>query len=276
MRWFEPVVFVGALTLGSSALAVEPSPSAFVAAVDRAIEANRLIQAETMLERKDVLLPEQDRARLVASLLLAQRNNAEASKRFEALVAVQPGDCRLQAGAGIAALRLGRDKDAEPKLRAATAACPDDAQTWGALAIIEDKAGRWDLSDAAYARAIALSKDDPALLNNAGVSLMSRRRYVEAMRLFRQALLIDPANERAKNNLDIARVASGERPDFDSEEDSRRRAERLNNAGYAALLAGDDGAATSYFDEAIKVNPFRFDVAEANLKGASEGARAIP
>lgn len=270
--------FTVVLLLGFAGAAngAEPSSADPVAAIDRAIAGDRLIQAGAMLDRKDLQLPAQERARLVASLLLAHRQDAQALKLFEAALAQQPQDCRLQAGAGIAALRLGRDKDAELRLRESTAACPDNAETWGALAVVEDKGGRWDLSAAAYARAIALSKDDPALLNNAGVSLMSQRRYAEAIRLFRQALLIDPANAHARNNLDIARVASGERPDFESEEDSGRRADRLNNAGYAALLAGDAAAATSYFDEAIKVNPFRFDVAEINLRGASEDARAAP
>lgn len=270
--------FTVALLLGFAGAVhgAEPQLADPVAAIDRAIAGNRLIQAGAMLDRKDLALPAQERTRLVASFLLARHHDAEALKLFEAALAAQPEDCRLQGGAGIAALRLGRDKDAELRLRASTAACPDNADTWGALAVVEDKGGRWDLSTVAYARAIALSKDDPALLNNAGVSLISQRRYAEAIRLFRQTLVIDPTNEHARNNLDIARVAFGERPDFEAEIDSGRRAERLNNAGYTALLAGDAAAATSYFDEAIKVNPFRFDVAETNLKGASKDARAAP
>lgn len=272
-----PVRFLcaAALAFSANAHAAELSGAGFVAAVDRAIEANRLIQAEAMLERTDIAIDASDRARLEASLLLALRRDADAASRFARLLEQSPNDCRLQAGAGIAALRLGRTAEAEPELKAATAACPDRAEAWGALAVLEDKQGRWDRSDAAYARAIALSKDNPALLNNAGVSLMARKRFGDAIRLFRQALLLDPSNTRARNNLDIAQVAGGERPSFDAEEDSQRKAERLNNAGYAALLAGDDTAATSYFDEAIRTNPFRFDTAEANLKGA-EALQATP
>jgi Tfp pilus assembly protein PilF len=144
------------------------------------------------------------------------------------------------------------------------------------LAVLEDKAGRWDRSADAYAHAIAITRDDPALLNNAGVSLMRQKRFAEAIRLFQQVLLLDPENERARNNLDIARVAGGERPSFDAEEGSLRRAERLNNAGYAALLAGDDAAASQYFADAIKTNPFAFSTAEANLQDASAHAQATP
>lgn len=260
----------------AAAQAAERIAPDFVAAIDRAIAADRLIQAEAMLVRKDLPLPETERGRLGASLLLARRQDAQAYKRFEALLAGQPSDCRLQSGAGIAALRLGRDADAAPRLHAATAACPGDAKAWGALAVLEDKAARWDRSADAYARAIAITPDDPALLNNAGVSLMRQKRFGEALRLFRQVLLIDPDNERAKNNLDIAQVTGGERPSFDAEDDSRRRAERLNNAGYAALLAGDEAAATGYFAEAIKTNPFRFTTAEANLNDASAKASGAP
>jgi Flp pilus assembly protein TadD len=269
---FAPAFLAAALALSGIARSAELPAESFASAIERAIDANRLIQAEAMLDRTDIVLSAQQRQRLEALLLLAMHRDAEALSRFAVLIPQLPDDCRLQAGAGIAALRLGRMQEAEPKLLAATVACPDRSDAWGALAVLEDKEGRWDRSTAAYSRAIALSADDPALLNNAGVSMLSRQRYGDAVRLFRQALLLDPANERAKNNLDIARVASGERPSFDAEDDSRRRAERLNNAGYAALLAGDDIAATGYFDEAIRTNPFRFDTAEANLKGASDAA----
>jgi len=277
MARFVPAFLAAALLLPSIANGAELPVESFVSAIERAIDANRLIQAGAMLNRTDVALATPQRQRLEALLLLAQHRDAEALDRFDALLAQLPGDCRLQAGAGIAALRLGRMPEAEPKLLAATAACPDRSEAWGALAVLEDKAGRWNRSTTAYSRAIALSADDPALLNNAGVSLLSQQRYGDAIRLFQQALLLDPADKRAKNNLDIARVANGERPSFDGEEDSLRRAERLNNAGYAALLAGDDIAATGYFDEAIKINPFRFDTAETNLKSASDAAaRATP
>lgn len=274
MRTLALVALLGLCV--TSARATEAVTPDFTTAIDRAITADRLIQAEAMLARKDVVLPEPERGRLVASLLLARHRDDEALKRFQTLLAAKPDDCRLQAGAGIAALRLDRVAEAEPGLRAATSACPGDAKAWGALAVVEDKVGHWDRSADAYARAIAITPDDPALLNNAGVSLMRQKHFAEAIRLFRQVLLLDPGNERAKNNLDIARVTGGERPSFDAEEDSRQRAERLNNAGYAALLAGDDAAAVGYFAQAIKTNPFRFATAEANLDDASVKASATP
>jgi len=266
----RPSLLVLAL-LGCATLApaAELTGASFTAAVERAIAGHRLLQAEAMLDRTDVAIDGQDRARLIASLLLAQHHDQAASARFEALLKQQPGDCRLQSGAGIAALRLNQAETAEARLNAAVAACPGDADAWSALAIIDDKAGRWELSAAAYAKAIALKKDDPALLNNAGVSMLAQRRYAEAARLFRQALVLDPSNQRAKNNLDIAQVSAGARPSFDAEENSRTRAERLNNAGYAALLAGDDKAAAEYFAEAIRDNPFQFETAEANLSNVA-------
>jgi Flp pilus assembly protein TadD len=269
---FSIAAIMAIVALPSMATAAEIQERSFIAAIDRAIANGRLIQAEAMLAKADMPLATPDRARLEATLLLAQHRDHEASARFEALLAGQSGkDCRVQSGAGIAALRLGDAKSAEPRLRAAVAACPDAADAWGALAVLEDQAGHWDRSAAAYARAIVLTPDDPALLNNAGVSMLAQRRIADAERRFRQALMIDPGNERAKNNLDIAGVTGGGRPSFDSEADSRNRAERLNNAGYAALLAGDDVGAAEYFSEAIKVSPVRFVTAEANL-AREEGA----
>lgn len=267
MRGFKIIVAVAAaLRLSQLVHAAELPQQSFVAAVDRAITGGRLIQAEAMLSRADVSISDPDRSRLMATLLLARHHDREASAGFETLLTGQAAsDCRVQAGAGIAALRLGNVKAAEPRLRAATAACPNNGDAWGALAVLEDQAGHWSASAAAYDRALALRPDDAALINNAGMSLLAQRRFVDAERVFRRALAIDPGNERAKNNLDIARVSSGGRPTFDGEEDSLTRAERLNNAGYAALLAGDDKSAADYFAEAIKVSPYKFATAENNL-----------
>lgn len=273
MRRIGSMMLAVLLGLQAAMAVAEPADAVFVKATERAIAGGRLIQAEAMLGRSDTAIAAAERSRLEATLLLAQHRDHDALDRFQALLAQQPADCRLQTGAGIAALRLDQRQDAEPHLRAATTACPDRADAWGALAVLEDREQRWDLSRAAYAHAITLDRDSPALLNNAGVSLLAQKRFDEAGCMFKQVLLLDPADETAKNNLDIALVASGARPSFSAEDDSRRKAERLNNAGYAALLAGDSEAATNYFSDAVKTDPFRFETAETNLGDAMRSLR---
>ena len=131
-----------------------------------------------------------------------------------------------------------------------------------------DGSQHWGESADAYRRAIILDPENSALLNNAGVSMLNQGRSREAIDFFRQALALDPGDRRAANNLDIARIRSGERPSFGRDGGITARAERLNNAGYAALQAGDEDSASRYFREAISLYPFRFEAAETNLKGA--------
>jgi Tfp pilus assembly protein PilF len=266
---FASVVILAMLGVGQAALAAE-ADQAYVAAVDRALAGGRLVQAEAMLAREDIQLADPDRQRLTASLLLATHRDAEARSIFEAQLRQRPDDCRLQFGAGLAALRLGKTAEATSLLTKATSACPDNGKAWDAMAVIENKAGHWDAALAAHYRAIAIAPDDADILNNAGVSLLEQKKFAQAISLFKQALQRDPAHKRARNNLDIARVAGGEQPSFDQEDDSRRRAERLNNAGYAALLSGQQGVASRYFTQAIKTDPFRFETAEANLRSANQ------
>lgn len=267
-----PALLALILACLSAAAGAEPvvPDQKFAGAVERAIVGGRLIQAEAMLQKPGIDLGHADGRYLTALLALAQHHDGDAAVMFESLLVDHAGDCRFLAGAGIAALRRGRDELAGHRLEGAVAACPGRGEAWEALGILHDRAGRWDKSAEAYRRALALDAENPALLNNAGVSFLAQKRPAEAAGLFRQALALEPRDRRAANNLDIARVMLGERPMFEDDKDSTNRAARLNNAGYAALASGDDAAASRYFREAIKQFPFRFDTAEANLGRLAE------
>lgn len=270
-----PVLFLAALAAEpqpanvTEAAPAAPTAEQQVQSVERAIAGGRLIQAETMLERPIPGAPEDELVRLRAMLALALQRNVQAESLFAGLVARHPDDCRPRSGLGIATLRLGDAARAEPMLDQAVRECPKQAEAWAALAVARDMQGKWASSADAFSTAILLDPENGAMLNNAGVSLMKQGRFADAIPFFRQALAIDPSDLRAANNLDIARVQAGERPSFGRESSITERAERLNNAGYAALLAGDEDAATNYFRDAIKLYPFRFQAAEANLKSAS-------
>ncbi len=262
--------------LAVPAVAAEPqqlSEDRFVSAVERAIAGGRLVQADAMLAKMPAIAgPAMELLR--AALALARREDATAFAMYERIRTDNPGNCRVAVAAGIAALHLGRDADAEARLVPALSNCSDDANGWGALAMVRDRQGRWTESDSAYRKALALDPDSPGLLNNAGMSLLAQGHAHEAMSYFQQALSVAPANRRAANNLDIARVAAGERPQFDKDEDPTERAQRLNNAGFAALAGGDSESARRYFRQAIRDYPFRFDVAEANLEALTSKDRS--
>src|SRR5262249_5259611 len=80
---------------------------------------------------------------------------------------------------------------------------PKDATAWIGLAASYDRIGRFDLADRAYKRAIRLSGETTALLNNQGYSYMLRGKLVEARRKFLRAYEREPNNPTVINNLEL-------------------------------------------------------------------------
>jgi Flp pilus assembly protein TadD len=240
----------GAFAMSAAAWAADSSGPADPAAIEGAIAGGRLVQARAMIARVapgDPALP-----LLAAELALAERNDSVALAGFQALSPAAPEDCRINAGLGIAAARLGRDADALAPLEAATRLCPDRWHAWEALGVVHDRAGRFIDAERAYRTALATAGDRAGVLNNLGYSLILQRRSAEAVPLLREAARLAPDNERIANNLDIARAAAGDDLAGDLPgRGSSRWADRLNNAGYAAYLAGNAARAARYLSQAI-------------------------
>ena len=78
---------------------------------------------------------------------------------------------------------------------------PEDATAWIGLAASYDRIGRFDLADRAYAQAIRLVGETPAILNNEGYSYMLRGRLTEARKKLQEADKRDPNNPTILNNL---------------------------------------------------------------------------
>lgn len=236
--------------------------------IGAAISGGRLAQARAMIARADLAAPAMVDALplLTAELALAERHDQLAYTGFDALRAKRPDDCRVNEGFGLSALRLGRTADAGEALESATRTCPGRWRSWNALGIVHDRAGRWADSDNAYRMALQSTTDRARVLNNLGYSLILRRRPADAVAILREAATLAPQNERIANNLDIARAAAGEDliaqiPDRGSE----RWADRVNNAGYAALLAGKPRQAVRYLSEAVSTADMYPIRAAANL-----------
>jgi Flp pilus assembly protein TadD len=241
---------VAPFALSAAAWAADSTRPADPAAIEAVIAGGRLVQARAMIARVapvDPALP-----LLAAELALAERNDTIALVGFQALRAAAPEDCRINAGLGIAAARLSHDADALAPLEVATRLCPERWRAWEALGVVHDRAGRFADAERAYRAALATTGDRAGVLNNFGFSLILQRRSAEAVPLLREAARLAPDSERIANNLDIARAAAGE--DLASGlpgRGSTRWADRLNNTGYAAYLAGDAARATRYLSQAV-------------------------
>ncbi|MFQ5566064.1 MAG: tetratricopeptide repeat protein [Paracoccaceae bacterium] len=190
---------------------------------------------------------------LALSLSRAKRYN-EAARVFQELITLdqdQPTD-RLEYA--YVAMRLDRWDDVESLARS----FPDGLETprrHSIDAMVADQNNDWDAADAAYAKAEKLSSKPAAVLNNWGVSQMSRGDLAAAAATFQRAVSFDSSLFSAKNNLAIVRGLQGEYnlplvPLSDEE-----RAVLLNNLGIIAMRRGDEEIAKGLFAAAVDAHP---------------------
>jgi len=78
-----------------------------------------------------------------------------------------------------------------------------DADSWIGLAAAYDNLGRFDLADRAYEQASKLRGETLEILNNRGYSYLLRGDGKSALRLFQQALAVDPGNAVIANNITL-------------------------------------------------------------------------
>lgn len=257
-----------AVLLASPAIAQDETATTDYALIREAIEGGRLVQARAMLGSRrlaegNAVSTEFDIAS--AELALAEHRDAEALAAFADLDKRGIADCRAQAGLGTALMRQHYAADALPHLREAAEKCPENWRTWNALAIALDLARDWEGSAKAYETAFRLTGDRASVMNNYGFSLLLQRRFTEATRLFEAARKADPRNERYANNADIARTMAGQPLSSRDAEEPTERARRLNNAGYASLLAGRTDEAKAYFSRSLHASDSFNQRASANL-----------
>ncbi|HXI87445.1 MAG TPA: tetratricopeptide repeat protein [Parvularculaceae bacterium] len=193
----------------------------------------------------------------------------EASKAEYLKVAASP-DWRAKAleGEGSADLVTGDQDGAYESFNAAVELDPNSWRAWLGLARLRDLAHDWANADEAYAAAMKTSDQKAVVLNNEGVSHLARLDTPGAIDLFQQALAADPALDRARTNLELARATSDASVDgiAASEPDAKKRAQKLNNYGYVAMLQGRLDEAERAFESAIEAYPSFYPTAYQNLQ----------
>lgn len=259
------LILLGAAVI--SAAAAEATPADDIPLIAAAIRSGRLVQAELMLARTP---PQSGEAAteleiLHGQLALAQGRDEDARRGFGVLALRLPDDCRVLLGLGMAESDLGDADLAIRHLESATRTCAADWKAWSALGFAYDAKARWGDSDAAYARAMENGGEQPALLNNVAASLIKQRRFAAAEPILVRARARAPDDMLIANNLDIATGSLGRMPVRRPRENTSRWAERLNNAGYAAMLAGRGDDARKWLTMAIAASPVFQAVAAANL-----------
>jgi Flp pilus assembly protein TadD len=262
---------IGSALIALSVAAATPeqfTPS--LAEAEHAIGAGRLEQARLMIGRAVAAgVSGTQIDRLLADLAFATGNNDEAQLRYQKLLATDPTNPMLAERAGMAALKLGNITSSTVLIDRATKSPKASWRAWNARGVIADLEQDWSQADIAYAEAAARSPDESEIINNQGWSQLLRGDWKRAADLFERAARLDPHSTRIANNLELARGAlATELPQRRAGEDDREWAARLNDAGLAAQLMGNQQRAVAAFTQALEASGTWYARAANNLQAA--------
>lgn len=216
---------------------------------------------------ESALKKEPDRAEfrrgLAISLARAKRY-PESARVYQEMVTLNQAQPVDQLEYAFVALRLEKWDDAAALIRALPGGL-NTPRRHLADAMLADHGGDWAAADAAYARAEQLSPNPSEVLNNWGVSQMSRGDLPGAVRTLERATSYDSRLFSAKNNLALARGLQGNYqlplvPMTDTE-----KAIILNNLGVIATRRGDIEAAKGLFATAVATHPQHYQAAAEKL-----------
>lgn len=243
-----------------------------------ALRSGRVDQARDIY--RGLLQRAPDDAFLMASLAEAERRLGEHEDALSHAQAVidsgeaQPpvlADALFTAGAVL--LVQGRGQAAEEQLQQAVELDPAHWRAWNALGQARDRRQSWPAAEKAYVAALQWAPEEPAVLNNYGMSLLAAGDYARAEELFLRALELGPDLGIVDTNLRLALALQGRYDAALAGTDPLGAPAALNNVGYAALMRGDYPSARAFFLQAIDASPSFYEPAWSNLRylGTREG-----
>jgi Flp pilus assembly protein TadD len=261
------------LFAAAGALKVPAAPSVsptLLADTAHAIKAGRLEQARMMIAHAVAAgLSGAPVDKLVADVAFASGKFDDALGQYQALLAHGFGDQQVCENGAIAALKVGRTSDALPLAVCATAATDATWRAWNARGVVADLSRDWPAADESYAKARALAPKRAEIVNNQGWSLVLRGEWSAALPYFQQAAALDATSQRISDNLELVEAGlSGELPARRAGESGSDWAARLNDAGVAAELRGDNKRAVAGFTQALYASDRWYPRAANNLQAA--------
>ncbi|MBY8976338.1 tetratricopeptide repeat protein [Rhodobacteraceae bacterium NNCM2] len=200
---------------------------------------------------------------LAISLARAKRY-PESARVYEELITLGQADPADSLEYAFVAIRLDRWDAAESIDRSLPSGL-NTSRRHLLAAMVADHRKEWSTADAAYARAETMATNPADVLNNWGISEMSRGNLDKAEELFQKALSYNSRLFTAKNNLAIARGLQGDYnlplvPMTDEE-----KATILNNLGIIATRKGNIREARGLFAAAVDAHPQHYEAAADRL-----------
>ena len=196
--------------------------------------------------------------------LARARRYADAARVFEELAQAGAADDELRVEYAHALARLERWPEAENQMALVSTGLQAPRRHL-IDAMLADHRSDWTGADAAYERARSLSANPATILNNWGVSRMSRGEYKAAQRTFEEAVAHNPRLFSIKNNLAVSRALQGEYRLPLVSISAEERATMLHNVGIIALRRGDRDEAKGLFTMAVETHPRYYPAAAEKL-----------
>ena len=145
----------------------------------------------------------------MARSLRRSGDRMQAYQMLERAAAKMPGEAALSVELGLAALELGRLDVAEKRLRLAVTAGSTDWRIHMGLATALAGNGRHDEARGEFAKALALSPGNPAILNNLAMARSMAGDRAEAEQLLVKASAHPAAGPQVKQNLALVLSLNG-------------------------------------------------------------------
>ena len=205
-----------------------------------------------------------DLKRGYALSLSRARRHAEAARVYEELSQTEVADDILRIEYAHTLARLSRWDEAEEQMILVSPE-RETARRYIIVAMLADQRNEWEQADRAYERARLLSTNPGTVLNNWGVSQMSRGNYRQAQRTFEEAVAFDPSLFSAKNNLAVSRALQGDYRLPIVTVTEVERATLLHNIAVIALRRDDREQAKGLLTMALEAHPRHYTAAAEKL-----------
>ncbi len=204
--------------------------------------------------------------------------NDAAMAMYDELYHDYPTNVDVMEGRGLTLMATGKISDAGRQLSDVMAKDPKRWRTLNAIGIMFVTKNMVPEAMQYYAEALNSSPDNPAILNNVGLSYATDKEYKRAIEALQQGSRLSKSPGQKKQiDLNLAMVY-GVSGDLDTAHDIAEKylddAALDNNLGLYAHLAKDDSLAKSYLNMALSNSPTYYERAWDNLDVVNDNTRS--